>query len=326
MAVTGSIYTDFQALRRLHTAAEQHAPGAAREAVQQFESLFVGMMLKSARAATPGGGLLDNKSVKLFQGMLDQQVAVDLSRRGSIGLQPLIMRQLGLTAETGTKPGRSTGAFAAPSPAPAGHPLPRAGEGSQITPPLPWGRGGARMLPLTSPHPPLRAAANPPWRPESQLDFVRDLWPHAVAAGRQLGVNPRVLVAQAALETGWGQHVIQRPDGSSSYNLFGIKTGHAWDGEHVNVPTVEYRNGVAVRETAGFRAYSSLDDSFQDYVRLIQGNPRYRQAAQAADPSAYLRALQTAGYATDPHYADKIEAILHGRTMAAGTPEHTHDL
>lgn len=325
MPITGSIYTDFQGLQRLHTAAERHSPEAAREAAQQFESLFLGMMLKSARAATRGGGLLDSKRIQFFQSMLDHQVAVNLAQRGSIGLQPLIMRQLGLTANPAAKQQEQANPMNQSNPlSPAGRGSGRGGQNTASASPLP-----VQRLPLTAAHPPLRAAANPQWKPGSALDFVRDLWPHAVAAARKLGVSARVLVAQAALETGWGKHVIRRGDGATSYNLFGIKAGSGWDGVRVNVPTVEYRDGVAVREAAGFRAYRSLGDSFRDYVRLIRNNPRYRDAVAAAgDPSAYLRALQTAGYATDPHYADKIEAILRGTDIAgmATGAAPTHEL
>lgn len=325
MPITGSIYTDFQGLQRLHTAAEQHSPEAAREAAQQFESLFLGMMLKSARAATPGGGLLDSKRIQFFQSMLDHQVAVDLAQRGSIGLQPLIMRQLGLTVDPAAKQQEQSSLLAPDSVS-----RESAGRLSHSNPLSPArGRGDDKILPLTAARPPLRTAANPQWKPASALDFVRDLWPHAVAAARKLGVSARVLVAQAALETGWGKHVIQRGDGATSYNLFGIKAGSGWGGVRANVPTMEYRDGAAVREAAGFRTYRSLGDSFRDYVHLIRNNPRYRDAVAAAgDPSAYLRALQTAGYATDPHYADKIEAILRGNDiagMAAGAAP-THEL
>jgi peptidoglycan hydrolase FlgJ len=155
-----------------------------------------------------------------------------------------------------------------------------------------------------------------PWRPESPEAFVRELWPHAERAGAALGVAPEVLLAQSALETGWGRHVIPRGDGSSSHNLFGIKADTRWNGDRVQVNTLEYVNGVPEQQRAAFRAYQSPAESFADYVDFLQRNPRYRGAlAQGSDAEGYLRGLQSAGYATDPAYADKILDILGRGTL-----------
>jgi flagellar protein FlgJ len=153
----------------------------------------------------------------------------------------------------------------------------------------------------------------------SPEDFLRAFRPLAERAARRLGVQPDVLLAQAALETGWGQHVTRGRQGPSN-NLFNIKAGPDWPGARVAVATVEYRDGVAVREHAEFRAYESVEGSFDDYVDFIESNPRYRRALErAADGEHYLRELQDAGYATDPAYADKILSIVN-RTeqLAAG--------
>lgn len=148
-------------------------------------------------------------------------------------------------------------------------------------------------------------------------DFVEAVWPHAQRAAQQLGVDPEVLVAQAALETGWGRGIIHHPDGRSSHNLFGIKAGGEWKQETVTVPTVEYRDGLAVKARAAFRAYDSLGASFDDYVRFLQANPRYKDAlAQAGDAGKFSAALQEAGYATDPRYAEKIGRVMGGETLA----------
>ena len=141
--------------------------------------------------------------------------------------------------------------------------------------------------------------------------FVRTLWPQAVNAAREVGVSPVVLLAQAAHETGWGQSIPLMPDGGSSFNLFGIKADAGWSGPSTTVPTLEYVDGVAKRRTAAFRAYGSYAQSFSDYVQFLKDNPRYAQALNsAADPSAFVDALQKAGYATDPGYASEIEAVL----------------
>jgi len=151
--------------------------------------------------------------------------------------------------------------------------------------------------------------------PRSPEKFVAGIWHHAQAAARELGVDARALVAQAALETGWGRKQIQRGDGDSAHNLFGIKaTG--WKGDKVSSGTHEYVDGVRVNETAQFRAYSSPAESFADYVRMLKNNPRYRQALQSGgDVKRFAQALQNAGYATDPSYAAKISAIANGPTI-----------
>lgn len=149
----------------------------------------------------------------------------------------------------------------------------------------------------------------------SRENFARDLWPHAERAAQKLNVAPEALVAQAALETGWGQHVMQRGDGVSSLNLFGIKAGQGWTGGSVSRPTLEYRDGVAEREVARFRAYPDMAAAFDDYVEFISSNPRYEAVHGNDDAKGFASALQDAGYATDPSYADKIARILDSDTM-----------
>ncbi|MHB8255649.1 MAG: glucosaminidase domain-containing protein [Acidiferrobacterales bacterium] len=146
--------------------------------------------------------------------------------------------------------------------------------------------------------------------------FVRTLWPEAVHAARAVGVSAAVLLAQAAHETGWGQSIAQMPDGTSSYNLFGIKADASWSGPSATVPTLEYVDGVAKRGAAAFRVYGSYAQSFSDYVQFLKTNPRYTQALKSAnDPAAFVDALQKAGYATDPGYAREIQAVLSGGTL-----------
>jgi flagellar protein FlgJ len=151
---------------------------------------------------------------------------------------------------------------------------------------------------------------------DSPEAFVRSIWTSAERAAKRLGVATKALVAQAALETGWGKHVIRRGDGASSHNLFNNQS-QGRRGEEVKVSTLEFRDGVAAKEMASFRAYGSLQDSFEDYARFIESNPRYRKALEsAADPDAYVRDLQNAGYATDPNYAEKISRIMQSPALS----------
>jgi flagellar protein FlgJ len=144
----------------------------------------------------------------------------------------------------------------------------------------------------------------------SKADFVRQMLPHAEAAARELGVDPHALLAQAALETGWGASVPCNSAGECSFNLFGIKAGSQWTGASVNVPTLEFEDGVAVRKVERFRAYESAAESFRDYARLIGNNARYENAVGAGDNvAAFAAALQHGGYVTDPQYARKLVAV-----------------
>jgi flagellar protein FlgJ len=160
-----------------------------------------------------------------------------------------------------------------------------------------------------------RAMAQIPLAPAKKAfssadEFVNTMLPMAKEAAERIGVDPRYLVAQAALETGWGKSVMRAQDGSSSHNLFGIKASSSWKGESARAITSEFRNGEMVKETAQFRSYDSYKDSFHDLVTLLQTNNRYQDVVKSADnPEQFVRELQKAGYATDPDYASKISQI-----------------
>lgn len=286
-AALAAAYTDFQGLDGLKAAARAQTPAAKVEAAKQFEALFIQMMLKSMRAATPQDSLFGSSQERLYQGLYDHQIALDLAQGQGIGLRAMIEKALGVKGgvAAGGTPTKTVSRPLASASAKPGASTQSAAASAQ--------------------------AAGVAWPPATPQAFVSGVLPYARQAAAQIGVSPAVLVAQAALETGWGRHVPVRADGTSSNNLFGLKAGNGWTGERVSVPTVEYRDGIASRERASFRAYPSIAASFADYAKLISQHPRYRQAlAQAGDASAYLSGLQQAGYATDPHYAAKVGAIL----------------
>jgi flagellar protein FlgJ len=231
---------------------------------------------------------------------------MNIAQGRGLGLAPFVEQQmLRHSGLEGTKPaggGRQAGDYLA-------NPVP-----SARTPDAADAMGQRQDVVGASPSGPSGAVSTPGGKGlvwDSPETFVRDIWPMAKRTAQSLGVSPRALVAQAALETGWGQHVIRRPDGSSSNNLFNIKAHAGWNGDSVGVPTLEYRDGVAVRETAQFRAYDSLQQAFDDYGSFLRAHPRYSGALEAGeDAPQFLRGLQRAGYATDPGYAEKIERIL----------------
>lgn len=288
---SASVYADFQGLANLRGKAEKDAAGSLDEVAKQFESIFVQMMVKSMRQASLGEGALDSDQSLFYRDMYDQQLGLHLSNSGGLGLAEVIKRQLG--GDTGMAE-------------PKGMDL----DGYRH-----------RAIPLAKPLANVSSAeASKVSEPELELSspeaFVRQLWPLAQEAAAKLGQEPHALIAQAALETGWGRHMIRRPDGSSSHNLFNIKADHRWDGEKVGVDTLEYEQGAAVKKKANFRAYDSLRDSFNDYVEFLSSSPRYQAALNGAgDGGGYFAELQKAGYATDPNYATKISSVMSGREM-----------
>jgi flagellar protein FlgJ len=267
---------DFSALASLRHDAKVQDPSALKEVAKQFESLFTQMLMKSMRDANRSFGedpLFGSQQGEFYQDMFDDQIAMHLSKGKGLGLADMLVQQL--TQSGLVKPAEGTTPAATSAP--------------------------AQNVSSSSDHQPLA---------KSKADFVRMMLPHAQRAAKALGVDPSALVAQAALETGWGQAVPSQASGSSSFNLFGMKAGSSWNGETAHVPTLEFEDGVPVRKVERFRAYDSPADSFNDYARLIGGNPRYENARGAGgDVATFASALQEGGYATDPNYARKIVAV-----------------
>jgi flagellar protein FlgJ len=261
---------DFSALASLRNDAKAQDPSALKEAAKQFESLFTQMLLKSMRDANRSFG--EDSLFGSSQGDMYQDMFDD-----QIAMQLSKGKGLGL-ADMLVQQLTQSGMV----------------KSSEATAPTQTVSSSAEHQPLT----------------QSKEDFVRMMWPHAQRAGNALGVDPSALVAQAALETGWGRAVPSHASGSSSFNLFGMKAGSSWNGATTQVPTLEFEDGVPVRKVERFRAYSSPADSFNDYARLIGGNPRYENARGAGgDVATFASALQQGGYATDPNYARKVVAV-----------------
>ncbi len=146
-------------------------------------------------------------------------------------------------------------------------------------------------------------------------DFINTLMPHAHIASQSTGIPAHFMLAQAALESGWGKHEIRRADNSPSHNLFGIKAGRHWKGETVETVTTEYINGVAQKTVERFRAYSSYEESFRDYANLLSNNPRYVNVVNTQNAAEFAYGLQKAGYATDPQYGNKLMRILNNPAL-----------
>lgn len=306
-------YTDLGGLAALKAGARERSPEALRETARQFEALFLQMMLQSMREAAGSIGgedkLLDNDQVQLYQEMYDKQIGLKLAQGGGIGLADVIYRQLGgEAAGAGNAPGAPTADARA---VPARTAMPGFAQRLAVL-------GAGQPAAATPSAAPVSPVVTADWQPQDAQQFVADVWPHAQRAAQALGVAPEVLVAQAALESGWGRHQIRHADGAASFNLFGIKADDRWAGERVGVSTLEYVDGVAERRRAEFRSYTGLGEAFDDYARFIQDNPRYGEAlSRAADARGYVAGLARAGYATDPRYAEKILGILEHPEFAA---------
>jgi len=258
---------DFRQFAALRRGASANDPAALREAARQFESLFTKMMLDSMRKASFGDPMFGSDQGDMYQGMMDDQMAVQLSSGRGLGLGDMLIRQL------------SHGTMSA----------------------------------TTGPDIPTTDKIDD----AQKAKFVDEMLPHATAAARKLGIDPRALIAQAALETGWGTS--QPADASgASHNLFGIKAGDNWQGASVASDTQEYSAGVADTERASFRSYRNVAESVADYVHVLRDNPRYSAALNTGgDVRAFATALQRGGYATDPAYADKLIAVAGQLGLAA---------
>lgn len=282
----GQLAADTHSLDNLKLQAGQNNPAAIKEAAKQFESLFMREMLKSMRQATMKSGLYDSPQENMGNDMLDQQFALQMSGRPG-GLSDLIAKQL--SKQMGTDASAS--------------------DGSTVS-------LGKRLNPLKAPAAPngstdSTSSATNTKVSSNQVGFIQRMQQAAAKVEQQSGIPASYMLGQAGHETGWGQHEIKMQGGAPSHNLFGIKAGANWTGKVAKVTTTEYVNGQPQKKVALFRAYDSYEESFQDYAKLINQNPRYAQARQnTGSVVAFAHELQRAGYATDPAYAAKLSKAI----------------
>lgn len=339
-------YFDPNSLNSIKAMGRDRDPQAIKEVAKKFEGLLVQQMLKSMREANDvfgEGSFLDSQTTRFHRDMLDQQMVLDLTSGPGIGLADHFYRQMmqnygsAMRPEEGVK---NTDSSSLGEIAQRTVNKTSVSEQASVDALDDWiqdfmrmsdnvqmqalGDGEEQQVPAV---PAINYALIPQLLSKqaigtvrggqkssispTQENFVMMLKPHAEKAAAELQISPDVLIAQVALETGWGKHVIHDRSGNNSFNLFNIKAGGQWQGEKVNVNTLEYRNGIAAQEKSDFRKYNDYSESFSDYVRLMKNNPRYEKVlATGTNSSAYADALQSAGYATDPHYAKKIKSLL----------------
>ena len=290
-SVRQALAVDGRALNSLKAQASQGDAQATQdatlEAAKQLESLFMRELIKSMREATMKSGLLEGAEGNLASDLFDQQLSVQMAGQpGGLAeaIQRQLSRQLGGDGQTTLVPGST----------------------------LSMDVALRKAAPADSP----RAAS-----PKGRDDFVQHHRAAAERVARSSGIPASFMLGQAGHETGWGKGEIRHKDGSNSFNLFGIKAGKGWTGKVAEVTTTEYINGAPRKVVAKFRAYDSFEESFRDYARLINDNPRYEKAREKTHSAvAYATELQKAGYATDPQYAAKLSRAIQSTLGVARTP------
>lgn len=282
---SASIYNSFEGLSQLKLAAKQDSPEALQKVAEQFEAMFLQMLMKQMRDANIGEGLFDSDKTRFYQDMMDQQLSLSMAEKRGMGIAESIVRQLQQMVKNEDVEKSETFELNALPPRRA---FPQMSRDSVV-----------KSQSFSSPE-----------------EYINAMRPYAEKAAQELGVPTGVLLAQSALETGWGQKIMHTTDGRNSHNLFGIKASSRWSGDSVRVGSLEYREGVAKKEYSDFRVYGSYEESFRDYVDFIKSNDRYQSALkQAGNGIDYINALQEAGYATDPNYADKVSDIMQRETI-----------
>jgi len=296
------VYTDFNGLAKLKNEARKNSPEAIKEVAKQFESIFLSKVLKSMRQAKLSDGIFDSDQSKFYQDMYDQQLALHLSGKPGLGLADLIARQL--TPKVADPQNKMELEDYLKRSAVVAVNIIKTKK-TVAAPERNIEKGSARASKNLSERPVDRPITG-------KEQFIKRLQPFARQAAFELGVDPNVLLSQAALETGWGKAVIKKSNGDSSFNLFNIKADKSWQGPQTRKSALEFESGIGRKKMAAFRAYDSYQSSFKDYVNFIKNNPRYANAIKmASNPERYMRELQQAGYATDPAYADKVMRIYH---------------
>ncbi|MDE9612508.1 flagellar assembly peptidoglycan hydrolase FlgJ [Citrobacter portucalensis] len=281
---------DAQSLNELKAKAGQDPAANIRPVARQVEGMFVQMMLKSMREALPKDGVFSSDSTRLYTSMYDQQIAQQMTAGKGLGLAEMMVKQM--------TEGQAQPADDAPQ-------VPMKFSLETVT----SYQNQALTQLVRKAIPRATESYDEPLSGDSK-DFLAQLSLPAKLASQQSGVPHHLILAQAALESGWGQRQIRRENGEPSFNIFGVKASGGWKGPTTEITTTEYENGEAKKVKARFRVYSSYLEALSDYVGLISRNPRYAAVTAAATAEQGAQALQNAGYATDPNYARKLTSMI----------------
>ncbi|WP_413701507.1 flagellar assembly peptidoglycan hydrolase FlgJ [Psychromonas sp. KJ10-10] len=339
-AVTeSSNYFDLQGLDQLRQKAQANSKESIREVANQFESMFASMLIKSMRQANEAfetDSPFNNKNTKFYTDMQDKQLALDISRHGSLGLADALVRQLdpmsiarpdAIDQDQLSMPNSNASQmldinkalpeidFNKPDQTPASM---MSFAQPQVTSNSHNSTQDSEKMLITSESNNKKVINNESKPFTDQKSFIDTLMPYAKKVAKTLGISPVALIAQSALETGWGKKIINGADNQSSFNLFNIKAHRGWQGDKVSKNSLEVENGVGVRRRSDFRRYDGYSQSFNDYEQFMNNNQRYKEALQqGTNADRYVEELQKAGYATDPKYAEKIKQIMNNETFKA---------
>jgi flagellar protein FlgJ len=302
---------DVQGVDELRRTARSSPQEGMKQASRQFEVMFMNMVLKSMRDATPSDGMFSSQPEKMYTSMLDQQLSQNLSGRG-LGLADAMYAQLSRMT------GGDTSAQAGGLPMPLPPMLP--GEAGAVAPksrfmPQAYAPAAGKVDLSVYEEATAQATLSRSALPQAHVEaFVSRMLPAAQRASEASGVPAQLIMAQAALESGWGKREIRMEDGSTSFNVFGIKADRSWKGPVAESATTEFVNGAPQKTRAAFRAYGSYDEAFADYAKFLSNNPRYAGVVATRDPAEAAHGLQRAGYATDPEYGGKLVRIMRQMT------------
>ena len=306
-----SNYFDLQGLEKLRQKTKTNDKETIREVANQFESMFASMLIKSMRQANEAfetESPFNNQQTKFYTDMQDKQLALDISRHGTLGLADALVRQLDPTSIQRPKAIPEDQLMMPSVDKSKDFSLKEEEKVQKFNQPdqLQTSTKGSKQGLLSDKKVEEADFSSP-------SSFIQTLLPYAKKAAKALGISPEVIIAQSALETGWGQKIIKKTDQESSFNLFNIKSQQNWKGESVNKNSLEVEDGVGVQRNSNFRVYDNLQESFKDYIDFITKNQRYDQALQQSNNAErYIEELQQAGYATDPLYAEKVKTIMNG--------------
>jgi len=328
-------------LTQLKKIATENNPAAMRKVAQQFGALLMQNMMREpdGTALPMASGTGSDVVNQMFAGTISQAVMSN----EHMGLTDIVLRSLqkkqaqanGAAEQAGDAPSSNTGAAGgglplAPYWAANGlRPLAAAIASGGVSPgtgmtlalmthlnprlAATFGAGAAAQSSGSTTFPSSSGHASGGVSAEDMTAFTQKLMPLLQKASQQLGVSPKILLAQAAIETGWGRSVVGN-------NMFGIKAGSSWTGAKVEAATHEYENGALVGIVDAFRSYPSAEASVADFVSMVANSPRYSAALGTGENvAAYAHGLLSGGWATDIDYAHKLQAVVTSPALAAAT-------
>jgi len=268
---TASVYTDIQGLQSLKNAADKNSPEALKEVTKQFEALFVQSLLKNMRAAKLDDGLLGSDQGDMYLDMFDKQMSLSLTQQKGIGIADMLYEQLkhtlGDEAVSADKDVNKDTAFM-----------------------------------------PINISKIGQLKPEfnTSQSFVEKLLPLAKGIAGKMGADSQMILAQAAMETDWGNNIIRNSRGDSSFNMFNIKVDADWKGPSVVKKELEYIDGKYNQISTSYKVYGSYSESFSDFLALNKNSDNQYATTKIDSINDRKQSLS---------YANKILTVMESEKM-----------